>query len=146
MPRKSRFSVLAVVFSVLSVSTIALAGKPERDKQKELEPKVAELKKDIKTRCGCDIKVTVDWSTYKTARDMSRIEAALSSLSEATQGHCASEAEKKILCSHLKGYTVGYAEEAGEPKLVGGSTIWCGSTDVRFCGGRLVKEIIDTFN
>jgi hypothetical protein len=139
---KPRFSALGIALSVIGISTIALAGKPERDKQKELEPKVAELKTDLKKKCGCDIAVTVDWASYKTTRDMGRIPHGLDSLTEALKDRCADDVDKKAICSHLKTFALKYDADAERPSL-SGSTISCATTDVRYCGGALVKEITD---
>ncbi len=141
--RRPLSSALAMVLAVVAVTSVAMAGKPERDRQAELTPKAAALKADLKSRCGCDITVTVNYDSYKTADDMFRVEAAFSSLTEATAA-CSSATEKPIICKHLKGYTVAFS--ANPVAAESGGTITCGSNANSHCGTPAISRIVDAWN
>jgi len=132
-----------MILATVAISSVAMAGKPERDRQAELVPKAAALKADFKSRCGCDIAVTVNYDSYKAAGDMFRVEAAFDSLTEATAA-CSSATEKAIICKHLKGYTVAFS--ANPVATEAGGTITCGSSSNSHCGTPAISRIVDAWN
>ena len=142
---KSRFHAFVAVTLALAIPSLAAAGKPERDRQKELEPKVAETKTAVKKLCGCDIPVSVQYESYPKADDMLRVPDALSSLVEALQNDCDDANEKAILCKNLKGYVVKFGKGGTDVSFSSG-VISCPSTDTGYCGKEQVDKITQAFN
>jgi hypothetical protein len=130
-----------MLFAVLALSSIALAGKPERDRQKELNPKLATAKAEMKKRCGCDVSFMVKWDSYQKADDMFLVEAALADLTEATKDNCDDDNEKKVLCSHLKSYVVSYDSNGAVSYASGALT--CGTASSTHCGSNQLDAIIN---
>ncbi len=146
MTRNNRFSLTAMIFAMLAISSVAMAGKPERDAQKELTPKLAALKSDIKARCGCDLDVTVRWESYTRADDMACIEDSLNGLSVGTKKNCDDANEKKITCAHLKAYELHYEKKDGGSITYNNGTISCGTNDSNYCSDQMINQIVDPWS
>jgi hypothetical protein len=106
---RSRWFVgTATLIAAASLASSAWSGKPERDKQAALEPKVTATKDGIKSDCGCDVAVKVQWDTYKAVVDMERIGPFLDALAKTSKSHCAKPADKKAYCSALSAVDVSW--------------------------------------
>jgi hypothetical protein len=138
--RKTRF-IASILFAIATVSSVALAGKPERDKQKELATNIAATKADLKSRCGCNVAIDVKWDSYATASDMNTISGGLADLVEATKDNCDDATEKKSLCSHLKTYVLKHDTKGAVTYAAG--TLTCGTADSTRCGSGQLNDLID---
>jgi hypothetical protein len=102
MKVNSRVLVGALTLAaVVSLAPSAWSGKPERDKQDALEPKIKATKDGIKTDCGCDVAMTVHWDAYKAVNDMAQIDQFFDALAKTSKGYCVKPADKKAYCSAL---------------------------------------------
>lgn len=101
MNRKSLLVAL-----VLVVSTGAWAGKEEREKKAELEPRVKAASDAFKSHCGGSISITVDWKSYKTVNDMYQLGYAMDAITEGAATYC-KDSESKNAMRALK--SVNYA-------------------------------------
>lgn len=92
MNRKSLLVAL-----VLVVSTGAWAGKEEREKKAELEPRVKAASDAFKSHCGGSISITVDWKSYKAVNDMSQLGYAMDAIRDGSATYCKDGESKKAM-------------------------------------------------
>lgn len=105
----------SIVTSVLSLALFcpsAYAGKPERDMIDELTPKVTESKDLIKSSCGCDSEVKVNWDSYPDVKVMYSVSGALGSVQTAVKSFCEKDADKKAFCANVSAIEVAHGSEA----------------------------------
>jgi hypothetical protein len=140
--RRARFFA-STLFAIVAISSVAFAGKHERDKQKALASNIASAKADLKSRCGCTVAVDVKWDSYSKVGDMSSIASGLKDLVEATQDNCDDDNEKKVLCSHLKTFAVTHDKQAKVSYDTG--TLTCGTADSIHCGPEQLNKIVDSW-
>jgi hypothetical protein len=130
--------------AVACVAALAFAGKPERDKQKELTPKIAERAKNIKAACGCEVKITPKWDTYKKADDMGRIDSCAEAFETALKQHCESPEDKKALCENVKELHIAFAADIPSPAIEK-KVITAHSNDMSYNGDGQFTEIVSKF-
>lgn len=134
----------SLVVTMLLVTTV-MAGKPERDKKKELEPKIKDAIAEAKAACGCDFAIDVKWDTYTKADDMFRILEGVTSFTEAEKEVCQSQEDKDAFCKGSKGMK-GQVIFQKEPKFEKKDKLLiCGSSDSSYCGSHQVKPVFDAF-
>lgn len=103
-----------VIVALAVVATLAWAGKPERDKQKEVTPLVATHAKTVKTACGCDVKFDVKWDSYKKADDMWRVKETAEAFAKAATAYCESDEDKKAFCANVKSVSISFSADVGD--------------------------------
>ena len=108
---RSSFLVAALV---LSYASPAFAGKPERDKIAELSPYVEAAQKTVKTQCGCDIKVAVNWDSFATADLMLHVSNTFAEFDNSAISYCKTDADKKAFCENVSELTVAHADDGGK--------------------------------
>jgi hypothetical protein len=128
---------------LLLVPAVAVAGKAEQAKRKQLEPVVAAAKANLKGSCGCAIDVSVDWASYRTADDMEYVDDAIQNLLSALSDNCDDDAEKRTVCKSLKGYRVTYQHDTGATLTKG--TLVCGSNGDICCNQDDINNIVNAF-
>ena len=101
-----RILVTLGIVCVLGPVSNAYAGKPERDRQEELEPVVAAAAAEATTACGCPIKITVKYESYSSVNTMFRIDANVDSIKSSISSHCSKEADKKAVCANLSEFVI----------------------------------------
>jgi hypothetical protein len=136
----SRSLALAVAF----VAAVALAGKPERDKQKEVTPELAKDTQEIKAACGCDVKITPKWESFPKADDMGRIKTVAEYFTTAAKDHCQSPEDKKALCDNVKELHIVFDNNVPEP-LFANKVITCHSNNSSANSDGQFKAILDKF-
>lgn len=93
------------------ISTLAYAGKAEREYMKEtLAPAVKKAQDAYKKSCGCALAITVN-ATIKTKDDMSEARYIAEQVSENVAGYCTDDASKKAMCQ-MKSLEIGKTKEA----------------------------------
>jgi len=130
--------------TILCLAANSFAGKPERDKQEELKPKVADAEKSVQSACGCKVTIQVMWDSYPKADDVFRIPETLEAFSTASQKQCNSPANKKAFCTNLTNLEVGFNKDGGMAELKG-KTIKCASNDSSYTGDHQFTAILDKF-
>lgn len=135
---------LAAVAVIGLLASVAVAGKPERDKASELKPKVAATEAHIKTVCGCASKINVKWESYTKANDMERISNTLEDITAATNAQCKSADDKKAFCSNVTGWELSYKNGGGDAS-VNGKTIVMTSSDAAHPGEGQLTGILSKF-
>jgi hypothetical protein len=108
-----------VLWSVVVLSsTVTLAGGPER---KAFEARIAEVKKDFKATCGCELAVSVKWDTFKSDADFMQAAGTLPEVSSSSAPPCGDAAGKAAQCK-LKTLEIAFAPgELAAPVLAGGT-------------------------
>jgi hypothetical protein len=110
-------NVWMVGAAVLGLASFALAGLPEREKQRELEPKVKAASDAVAATCGCSPAVAVDWATFKTVESMYTVDFAVASYQEIAEATCKADQQAKAgFCSNVKNVAVKWTAE--EPNAV----------------------------
>ena len=143
-------SVVTMTFTVLLTATLllgavpAFAGKPERDKADELKGNVDAAVKAISSACGCEGKVTVDWSSYTSADTMARIGDVLQSVQDAATGYCEKPADKQAFCANITEFAVKFSGTEIEPLLTG-KTVAVQSNDSSYVSADQIRAILDKF-
>jgi len=85
--------------AALLVSTIAIAGKTEREFQKnELTPAVTKAQDAYKKACGCALKININ-ASLKDVEDMRQARNTSNNISENVAGYCTDDASKKAMCA-----------------------------------------------
>lgn len=128
---------------VIALATLAWAGKPEREKQKEITAKATTVKGDVKKACGCAVGVDVKWATFKTVENMSNIERTVRDFGVAAAKHCSDADSKKALCKSLKSVEIFYNKDGASLKLAG-KVIKAGCNS-SYPGDSMFKDILDKF-
>ncbi|MBL7544794.1 MAG: hypothetical protein JNL11_13335 [Bdellovibrionaceae bacterium] len=114
MQRKSLLMGLMLI-----VSTGAWAGKEEREKKTELEPRVKAAAEAFKSKCGGGVSITVDWKSYKTVNDMSQIGYAMDAIKDGAAAYCTDDESKKIM-STVKSIDYVFGKTDQGPKFKSG--------------------------
>jgi hypothetical protein len=135
---------IAAGLSVFGFAFGAYAGKAERDTADEAKPALETIAKKVKTECGCDIKVTANWDSYKLAKDMRLITSAGDSFEAAAKKQCDTPANKKALCDNLTAVTVSYDSAGGGAELKG-KTLLLHSSDSGYPGESQISKITGKF-
>lgn len=104
---------------VLVVSVFAFAGKLERDKKAELEPRVKAATEAFKKNCGCGVAITVKWDNYKKADDMGQIGWAMDSIKDGSESYCKDAGGKKAMCN-MKSIEYSFGSTDEQPKFAAG--------------------------
>jgi hypothetical protein len=127
------------------VAAVAFAGKPERDKQKEVTAQVSEHAKTVKAACGCEVKISPKWDSYKKADDMTRIDNCAEAFATAAKQQCASPEDKKAFCDNVKELHVVYQKgDVGDPSA-NNKVVTAQSNDGMYNGDNQFKAIFDKF-
>lgn len=136
--------VLAV--AVVVVAAVAWAGKPERDKQKEVTPLVTEHGKAVKAACGCEVKLNVKWDSYKKADDMMRVKEVAEAFATAAKAHCESDEDKKLFCANVKAVEISFGKDVGDVEYKEKEkTFVAHSNDSSYNGDHQFKPFLDKF-
>jgi hypothetical protein len=126
-------------------STLALAGKPERDKATELKPAIAAAEKTVNDSCGCPVTLAVKWDTYTKADDMRRITDDANEFAKSAKKQCNSPENKAAMCKALKSVEISFqAGTLPKPEL-SGTTIISHSNGMSFNGAASFSAIMDKF-
>jgi hypothetical protein len=129
--------------AVCCIAAVAFAGKPERDKEKELTPKLAEQAAQIKEACGCEVKMSPKWDSYPKAGDMGRIKSCAEQLATVAKKFCESPEDKKAFCGNVKEMTMTYSKgDVGKPELTD-KVLACHSNDMSYNSDAQLKQILD---
>lgn len=110
---------LTIGVVVLGMSVLAYAGKMERDlTTKEVQPAIATAHNDLKTHCGCDVKITLDEANLKTMDELRGAKHIAEDISENVEKYCSDAASKKAICQMktltlTKGKPVGFTFNNG---------------------------------
>ena len=101
-----------IVVSMLVASSMAFAGKEDREMMKdEVMPAVKAAEAKVKSACGCAMKITVDESTVKTHNDMVPVVSMAEHVTEGAGAYCTDDASRKAICQ-MKTLVLGKAKEA----------------------------------
>src|SRR5262249_42775800 len=96
---------------IVSITTLAFAGKEERDFRKNtVEPAIAGAKKAYKTGCGCDLKFEVKWDDFTTWDQLSQLRYTAENFSENAPDYCKDPASKKAMCQ-MKSFEISIGKE-----------------------------------
>jgi hypothetical protein len=136
-------TLLLAMFAIAG-GGLALAGKPERDKQLQMQPQVKDVASAVRTMCGCPVVVDVKWSSYTRADDMSTINAALSAITTATKNQCTTPENKRALCENVKTIELSYSLNPGEPFL-SGTAMRITSNNTTYSDERQLQGVFDKF-
>jgi hypothetical protein len=89
-----------ITIGLLSVSTLALAGKAEREFMKsEVQPAIKAATESFKSACGCSLDFKVDEGTFKTTDQMTQIRNTANSIKDGAVEHCTDAESKKAMCA-----------------------------------------------
>jgi hypothetical protein len=133
--------VVAVLAASLLVVGAAFAGKALDDKLKEVTAAYKAPLDEIKTACGCTLKVTT--SGYKNPDDCNRIADAITSVATAAKAYCAEDKYKKAFCAKVKAISVTFTkDDVGDPKLKG-TTLELKSNSAQYNGDNQITPILD---
>jgi len=109
----------STVLAVLCLSTTAFAGKMERDLMtKKVAPSVATAEANLKSSCGCDVKITVDETTLKSMDELRGAMRIADDVAKNVGKYCSDAASRKAVCqlktlSLTKGKDVGFTFKDG---------------------------------
>ena len=141
-----RIIALSGVTALMLVGSLALAGKPERDKKKELEPQIKTALEEGKKACGCDFAVEVKWDGYTKADDMMRIADGVKSYTDAMVQVCESPEDKAAFCKGSKGMKGVVEFLKGDPSFEQKDKVLICKTDgSQYCGEGQVKPVFEKF-
>ena len=133
-----------ILVATLSLSFSAQAGKPERDKQKEVEPKVKEAEKAVNDACKGGLKFDVKWDSYAKADDMWRVPEASEAIAELAKSYCTSPEDQKAFADLLKTVVIKFNSDMGDPAYdKGKKAITVGSTSSSYNTAEQVQTAID---
>lgn len=140
-----RIIAMSGVTALLLVGSLALAGKPERDKKKELEPAIKTAIEEGKKACGCDFPVEVKWDSYTKADDMMRIADGVKSFTDAMVQVCESPEDKAAFCKASKGMKGVVQFGADGTFAQKDKVLTCNTNDSSYCGSHQVKAVFEKF-
>ena len=109
----------SIVFAVLCLSVTAFAGKMERDLMtKKVAPAVATAEANLKTSCGCAVKITVDETALKSMDELRGAQHIAEDVAGSVGKYCSDDASKKAICqlktlSLTKGKPAGFTFKDG---------------------------------
>lgn len=144
---RSRGKLLAITiltFTSFTLSSALLAGKPERDKQAELEPLVKTTETNVKQNCGCAVAIKVNWASYDNVSNMYRIRNNLDAFDAVAKNQCNSAANKKAFCDNMKTLEVSYAAEVKNPEYSNG-VMKITNNSTQYTGEHQMKKHTDKF-
>jgi hypothetical protein len=131
-----------ILIACLFVSTIAFAGKGEREKRKEIEPVLLSTQSSFKAACGCDFKWDINWDSYKAADDMNRIPSTAERISAGAKEHCTDAESKKAICQ-MKVVSLSYAKDSKGDVTFSGGKISGQTNDTMYVGWDKIVEALD---
>jgi hypothetical protein len=107
------FNRIALAATVLAITSVAHAGKTERDfYAAEVQPAISSAASTLKQACGADVKFDVQMSTYETVDQMRQIKHFANSITSDAGRYCNDAASKKAI-SALKTVSVSRTSSAG---------------------------------
>jgi hypothetical protein len=89
-----------LILIALFVPVLAFAGKEERDYRKaEVDPALAKAGKVLEAKCGCAVKLDVNWDQFKTRDQLYTLMHFAENISSGAPDYCGDDAEsKKAFC------------------------------------------------
>lgn len=105
---------LFLVQVLMLVSSMAFAGKAERELQATINEKMKAGVDAVKANCGCAMKVDIKWDSYKTTDQMTAVKNSLDSFNEESKAYCTDAGAKKAVCA-MK--TIEYANSDSKDEM-----------------------------
>jgi hypothetical protein len=107
---------------IAALASLAHAGLAEREKQRELEPKIASAAAAVTATCGCSPGIQVDWSTFKTVASMYTLDFLMSNYQEIAESTCKADKEARDgFCGNVKNVTVKWAPDSPSASCANGT-------------------------
>ena len=114
--------LVVVGVGIVAFASLAYAGLAERERKRELEPKIASAVEAVTATCGCSPGVQVDWETFKSVESMYTLDFLMSSYQEISESFCKADAEAKAgFCSSVKGVAVKWTADPPSARCSGGT-------------------------
>lgn len=133
-----------IVLAMSFTSAIAFAGKLEREKQKEITPKITEGRAAVKRACGCDPAINVKWDSYKTPDDMFRIPESVAGFSTAATSFCTDAESKKAFCANVSSLNISFNADGGS-LTKSGKSFNAGSNGSGYSSDNLFTDFFNKF-
>jgi hypothetical protein len=103
----------SIVFAVLCMSVTAFAGKMERDLMtKKVAPAVATAEANLKSSCGCAVKITVDETALTSMEELRGAQHIAEDIGKSVGKYCSDAASKKAICQ-LKTLSLTKSKDVG---------------------------------
>lgn len=109
-----------ILITALVTSLNSYADKESRDKRTEIEPILAKSSADFKAACGCNLKINVNWDSYKSASDMNRLPTTAEQISAGSAAYCKNPGDKAAICK-MKSLDLSFAKEPTDIKFSKGT-------------------------
>ncbi len=144
MKRTISAVVLGLV-GLMLVSAPVRAGKPERDRAKELERLMKAAQGAIKKSCGCGPSLAGKWQSFPDVHKMFRCHDTVEAIKDASVKHCTDADSKRAYCRNVSRFEIAFTGERYEQPKQSGKTIqtWC--TDLKYTNADELKTLLDKF-
>jgi hypothetical protein len=145
MTRPLLVSLAVGLFGLSLVAAPVRAGKPERDRAKELERLMKAAQGAIKKSCGCGPSLAGKWRTFPDVHKMFRCHDTVDAIKDASLKHCADAKSKQAYCKNVSRFEIAFTTERYNQPKQSGKTIqtWC--TDMKYTNADELKAILDKF-